>query len=245
MRGVKRVARTMVLVTAALWFALSVGTVGATEQTSHEAAGTAQSVAAQQGHGDAAAGHAEAAAAEPAGHGEEAAGAHGAAKGGSLSPAKLKDLGWRVINFIALMIILVKFGAKPIGAGLAARQKRIKDDIEDLEAKRAAAEKSYRDFEAKLATVERDIDKIVEKAVAQAELEKVKIIERAEQAAADIKRQAEMAVQKEIMEARRTLKNEVADKAAAMAEKLIVKNLTAVDQVKIVEDYLAKVGAVQ
>ena len=73
----------------------------------------------------------------------------------------------------------------------------------------------------------------------------MKIIERAEQAAADIKRQAEMAIQKEIMEARRTLKNEVADKAAAMAETLIVKNLTAVDQVKIVEDYLAKVGAVQ
>ena len=135
MRGVKQVARTMVLVTAALWFALSVGTVGATEQTSHEAAGAAQPVAVQQGHGDAAAGHAEAAAAEPAGHGEAAAGAHGAVKRNSLSPEKLKDLGWRVINFIALMIILVKFGAKPIGAGLAARQKRIKDDIEDLEAK--------------------------------------------------------------------------------------------------------------
>jgi len=47
------------------------------------------------------------------------------------------------------------------------------------------------------------------------------------------------------MEARRSLKNDVADQAAAMAETLIVKNLTAVDQVKIVEDYLAKVGAVQ
>jgi F-type H+-transporting ATPase subunit b len=30
-----------------------------------------------------------------------------------------------------------------------------------------------------------------------------------------------------------------------MAEELIVKNLTADDQVKIIEDYLAKVGAVQ
>ena len=73
----------------------------------------------------------------------------------------------------------------------------------------------------------------------------MKIIERAEQAAADIKRQAEMAVQKEVMEARRTLKNDVAEKAAAMAETLIMNNLTAADQIKIVEDYLAKVGAVQ
>jgi F-type H+-transporting ATPase subunit b len=235
----------MILVTAALWFALSVGTVRAAEQTSHETAGAAQPAATEQMHGDMAAGNAAGATEEAAGHGEAAAGTHGAAHGGSLSPAKLKDLGFRVLNFIVLMIILVKFGAKPIGAGLAARQKRIKDEIEELEAKRTAAEKSYRDFEAKLATVEKDIDKIVEKAIAQAELEKVKIIERAEQAAADIKRQAEMAVQKEVMEAKRSLKNDVAEKAAVMAEALIVKNLTAADQVKIVEDYLAKVGAVQ
>ncbi|MBB5346935.1 F-type H+-transporting ATPase subunit b [Desulfoprunum benzoelyticum] len=231
----KHVARLMVLVTAALWFALSGGTVWAAEQTSHEASGAVQEVASGQGQ--------DAATVEP-GHGAAAEGGHGAVKD-SLSAEKLKDLGWRVVNFIALMIILVKFGAKPIGAGLAGRQKKIKDEIEELEAKRAAAEKSYRDFESKLATVEKDIDKIVEKAVAQAELEKVKILERAEQAAADIKRQAELAVQKEIMDARRYLKDEVADKAAAMAESLIMKNLTPGDQVKIVEDYLAKVGAVQ
>jgi F-type H+-transporting ATPase subunit b len=233
----------MVLVTAALWFALSAGTVWATEQASHEAPGAAQEAMSGQGHGEAAAGAGHAVAAEE-GHGTAAEGGHVAA-GGSLSAEKLKDLFWRVVNFVALMIILVKFGAKPIGAGLADRQKRIREEIEDLEAKKVAAEKSYRDFEAKLATVEKDIDKIVEKAVAQAELEKVKILERAEQAAADIKRQAELAVQKEVMEAKRSLKDEVADKAAAMAEALIVKNLTPADQVKIVEDYLAKVGAVQ
>jgi len=235
MRGVKRVARLMVLVTAALWFALSVGTVWAAEQKSPETPAAVQEVASGQGH--------EAASVE-AGHGAAAEGGHAAVRN-SLSAEKLKDLGWRIVNFIALMIILVKFAAKPIGAGLAGRQKRIRDEIEELDAKRAAAEKSYRDFESKLATVEKDIDKIVEKAVAQAELEKVKILERAELAAADIKRQAELAVQKEIMDARRYLKDEVADQAAAMAESLIMKNLTPGDQVKIVEDYLAKVGAVQ
>ena len=123
--------------------------------------------------------------------------------------------------------------------------KKIKDEIEDLQQKRADAEKSYNDFQAKLATVESEIDKIVDRAVAQAEIEKVKIIEKAEQAAHDIKRSAEMAIQNELTEARRTLKNEVADQAAMMAEKLIVNNLTADDQVKIIDNYLAKVGAVQ
>lgn len=223
MKGVKYIAGLFGLLTLTLWLALSCGAVFATEKAGHGGtAGTA--VAAESGHG------------EDAGHG---------AQSNSLSPEKLKDLGWRVVNFIALMIILVKFAAKPIGSGLAARQKKIKDEIETLQQKRTEAERSYNDFQAKLSTVESEIDKIVERAIAQAEIEKVKIIEKAEKAAEDMKRSAELAVQNEVTEARRTLKNEVAEQAAVMAEQLIVKNLTADDQVKIIENYLAKVGAVQ
>ena len=58
-------------------------------------------------------------------------------------------------------------------------------------------------------------------------------------------RSAEMAVQNQVTEARRTLKNEVAEQAAVMAEELIMKNLTEDDQVKIIDTYLDKVGAVQ
>lgn len=179
---------------------------------------------------------------EEAGHGADAAHS-GLAY--SLSKAKLMDLFWRVVNFAALMIILVKFGAKPIGQALSGRQAAVKTEIEDLESRRAVSEQEYREFEAKLATVEKDIDSIVEKAVAQAEIEKTKILEKAEQAAADIQRSAEQAIANEVMDAKRSLKNEAADQAAVMAEGLIKKNLTDDDQVKIVEDYLAKVGAVQ
>jgi F-type H+-transporting ATPase subunit b len=238
MRGVKRVARSTALVAAALWFALSCGTVMATsESTATPGANTTHVAAAGEMANGAGAHEAKAE--------EHAAGEHGAAHHDSLSPAKIKDFGLRIMNFIALMIILVKFGAKPIAAALSSRKNKVKAEIEDLEARKAEAEKTYKDFEAKLAGVEKEIDTIVEKAVAQATIEKARIIEKAEQAAADIQRQAEMAVQREVMEARRKLKNEIADQAAAMAEELIIKNLTAADQVKIVEDYLVKVEAVQ
>jgi len=231
MNGVKHIARRLSLLTLTLWFALSFGAVFASEQPAHPAAGE-HAVAAQSSHGG------EATAAEATGEG-----GHHASN--SLSAAKVKDLGWRVVNFIALMIILVKFGAKPIGSGLSQRRKKIKDEIETLEQKRADAENSYNQFQAKLATVESDIDKVVERAIAQAEVEKAKILEKAEQGAADLMRAAEMAVQNQVTEARRTLKNEVVEQAAILAEELIVKNLTADDQVKIIENYLDKVGAVQ
>ncbi|PID75267.1 MAG: hypothetical protein CSB23_04610 [Deltaproteobacteria bacterium] len=164
---------------------------------------------------------------------------------GSLSAKELKDLGWRIVNFIALMIILVRFLAKPIGDSLAARRKTITEEIEGLEQKRENAEKQYLEFREKLSTAESEIDKIVERALAQAEIERAKIIEKAELAAEEIMRSAEMAVQNEVTNARRTLKNDIADKAAAMAEDLIRENLTAEDQVKIIENYLERVGAAQ
>jgi len=233
MKKIERISRFFMLV-AALCFALSIAatSIYASEKPAADAHSATVEQAADAAHGEADAHAAEAA--DGDGHGE-----------GSLSAAILKDLFWRGLNFIALMIILVKFGAKPIASALGGRQASIKNELEDLENRRGTAENQYREFEAKLATVEKDIDSIVEKAVAQAEVEKTKIIEKAEQAVDDMKRQAELAIQNEIIEARRELKDDIADQAAVMAEELIVKNLTPEDQVKIIENYLDKVGAVQ
>lgn len=205
---------------------------------------TAAAVAADAGHG--------AMAADP--H-AAAAGEHGAVEGGhaaagghaskSITPAKLKDLFWRTVNFIALLIILIKFFAKPIGNALVGRRQQVINELETLQEKRNAAERSYKEFEARLAGMEKEMEGIVQRAIAQAGNEKVKIIADAEKAAEDIKRQAEAAIQAEIVEAKRALRDEIADRAAAMAEELIVKNLTPEDQVKITEQYLDRIGAVQ
>lgn len=255
MREIKRTIGKSALVALILWFALAAVSVWASGHGDQAAAGAhgeavaEHAAAVTQDHAAPAAAHGEAVAE----HGAAAAVEHGAAAGehggahvsNSLSPAKLKDLGFRVMNFIVLLIILVKFGAKPIANGLGARRKQIREEIVDLEAKKADAELAYKDFSAKLESVEKDVDSIVEKAVAQAEIEKVRILEAAEKSADDIKRSAEMAIANEVTAAKRALKVEVTEQAAVMAEELIIKNLTADDQVKIIEDYLDKVGAVQ
>jgi F-type H+-transporting ATPase subunit b len=255
----KRTFGKGVLVALILWFGLAAGFVWATDHGSQVAAhGESLKVdphSAVATHGEENAGHAvvEDHATETAVVHDAAASGHDAAAadhgGGhatdSLSPAKLKDLGFRVMNFVVLLIILVKFGAKPIAESLGSRRQQIRDEIEDLEAKKVKAEQDYKEFSLKLESVEKDVDTIVEKAVAQAEVEKARILEAAEQSAADIKRSAESAIANEITAAKRDLKIGVTEQAAVMAEELIVKNLTADDQVKIIEDYLDKVGAVQ
>lgn len=180
-------------------------------------------------------------------HGAKAEASHGgdAHASNPLAPEKLKDLFWRLANFLALVVILVKFLGKPIMAGLTGRQQQIREELDDLTRRRDEAEKSYKEFEVRLAGMEREMERVVEKAIAQAQSEKERILAEAERAAADIKRQAEAAVQAELEDAKRLLREEVAEQAAAMAEELIVRNLTPADQIAITEQYLERVGAVQ
>ena len=167
------------------------------------------------------------------------------AEGGSLSPAKLKDLLWRAMNFAVLVIVLIKVLAKPIANGLRSRQQSIKEQFNDLEERKAEADRAYQTYEEKLSAIDQEIKDIIQSAVAQGEAEKERIISEANRAAEDIKRQAEMAIQHELAAAKLKLREEVANQAVVMAEALIRKNLQEADQVKLIEDYLAKVGTVQ
>ncbi|MBI5557583.1 MAG: F0F1 ATP synthase subunit B [Deltaproteobacteria bacterium] len=171
--------------------------------------------------------------------------AHGGGPGGSLSPAKLKDFMWRVMNFAALMVILIKFVKKPLADALKGRQKGIAAEFEDLETRRTDAERQYKEYEAKLAGIDDELKGMVEKAIVQGQLEKERIIAEANRAAESIKRQAEMAVLNEIAEAKRRLKSEITEQASVMAEEIIKKNLQDADQDKLVENYLSKVGGLK
>jgi len=164
---------------------------------------------------------------------------------GSLSPAKLKDLGWRVMNFTALMIILVKFLKQPLANALSSRRQGIADQFEGLNERRSEVEANYQKCEEKLGQIDQEVTRIIENAKAQGETEKTRIIEDANRSAEDIKRKAELSVQFEMSESRQRLQTEIAEEAAKMAEALIRQNLQEDDQNKIVEDYLDKVGALQ
>ena len=162
-----------------------------------------------------------------------------------LPTAKWWDLLWRTLNFAVLLIVLIKVLAKPIANGLHARQQSIKEQFTDLEERKAEADNAYKTYEEKLASIDQEVSDIIQSAVAQGEAEKERIISDANRAAEDIKRQAEMAIQHELAEAKLKLREEVANQAVVMAEELINKSLQDADQVKLIEDSLAKVGTLQ
>jgi len=173
-----------------------------------------------------------------------AEGAEGGHHGG-VTHEKIMDLIWRTTNFTGLVIILVWALKKPLSQGLQGRRQGIIDKFADLEAQKGEAERVYREYEARLAKIDGEVEAIVSAAVRQGEAEKERIIAEADRAAGDIRRQADLSIQHELAEARLRLRAEVAEQAVAMAEGLIKQNLQDGDQTRMVEDYLDKVGAIQ
>ena len=171
--------------------------------------------------------------------------AHASGGEGGIPREKWLDLLWRVMNFAGLLTILILALKKPIANGLHGRRQAIIETFEDLEAQKAEAERLYKGYEDKLAKIDGEVEAIISSAVKQGEVEKERIIEDANRAAGDIQRQAEMAIQHEVAEARLRLRSEIAEQAVEMAEELIKQNLKDADQNKMVEDYLEKVGAIQ
>lgn len=181
-------------------------------------------------------------------HGAEAAHDEGHGDGHAapmITKKKILDLLWRTLNFAALLFLLVKFAGKPIVGFLSGRRREIKEDLAGLQNRRDEAERSYKEFEARLAGVEDEMKLIVSRAVALAEDEKSRILTEAEDTAREIKRQAEAAVQAAMTDVRNKLQKEAVEQAVVLAEELIIKNLTPKDQVVLIEQYLERTESVQ
>lgn len=180
---------------------------------------------------------------EMASHGEEGAAGHGDGHGEhhGLSHSQVMNFIWHCLNFSILAFLLVKFLRKPIAGALKGRTESIRAGFEELEAKRADAERKYAEYETKLSTMDEQAERILKSFTEQGESEKEKIIAQAHEAAERIKAQAEFYVQQELAKAKTELQTEVADMAVKMAEDLIRKNLNEQDHHRLISEYLERV----
>ncbi len=154
---------------------------------------------------------------------------------------QLRNLLWWTVNFILLIVILVKFGRKPTADAFRARREKIENEYKELEAKRAEAEARYREYEKKLATLEEEAKAIMETFIEQGKREKERIIREAQETAERIKQQAEFYVQQELEKARESLRREVAELSVKLAEQIIREKITPEDQKRLVQEFIERV----
>jgi F-type H+-transporting ATPase subunit b len=150
---------------------------------------------------------------------------------------------YRVMNFLVLVGALFFLLRKPVSQALSGRIQSIQDQLGDLEARKADAEKKLAEYNRKFATLEQEKEKILAEYVKQGEEAKARILEEAKSAAEKLEAQAQKSIENEFVRARAELQSEILDKAMAKAEELVRSQITAEDQEKLVDEYLAKVVA--
>ena len=160
-----------------------------------------------------------------------------------ISPAKVTDFTWRTVNFLVFAGILIYILTKkfPIKNFFAARSQEIARSLEDLEKKKAATAAALKEAEARLAEVAKERQAILKQYIAEGEMEKAKILDKANTVAARIKELAAFSIQQETRKATQGLREEVADLATQMAADLIKEKATLTDQQGLVKEYLKKV----
>jgi len=156
----------------------------------------------------------------------------------------LVDLGWRVLNFIIFAAIIYFAGAKPAKNFLGGRIESIREQLEGAEKGKEAAEKRAADCLRKIEALGQEVKEIHDTLMREGEVERDRIIEAAEEAAAKIREQAEFSAAQELKKAIAAIKQESAEAALVLAEKMIVEGLNKDDQKKLVSEYLEGLGSV-
>lgn len=155
---------------------------------------------------------------------------------------QLKDFAWRVLDFAALLALVIWALKKANVKGmLAGRQADIEKALREAAEAKEAAEKKFAEYSEKLAAANKEIDDIYVAIRNEGEAEKVRIIAEARAMAEKIREQTTQTANQEVLKARTELRVEAARLAVELAEKSIQEKIVQDDQNRLVGEYLTKV----
>ncbi|MDI6686824.1 MAG: ATP synthase F0 subunit B [Desulfobacterales bacterium] len=150
---------------------------------------------------------------------------------------------YKVMNFTVLMVVLFFLLRKPVAQALNARIKGIKEQIDDLEAKKKEADKKLAEYNEKLSLLDKEAENIIAEYVKQGKEAKARILEHAELEAKKLEEQAGRNIENELRLAKSKLQEEIFEKALIKAEEIIKRRITGEDQDRLIDEYLEKVVA--
>ncbi|MDP2278168.1 MAG: F0F1 ATP synthase subunit B, partial [Nitrospirota bacterium] len=155
--------------------------------------------------------------------------------------AVAKDYLWKIINFGILFFIIFKFGKKPLQDFLKKRTELIEKSLKEAKEAKELAQKALAEVEERLKARDREIGEIVSSAKESGEKEKARLIEEGGRMKEKILEQARTNIAYEIKRAKETIKEEAAAIAIELAEKKLKEKLTEEEQLKLLEESLAKI----
>ena len=164
-----------------------------------------------------------------------------AAAAGGEGGGGLGDLAWPALNFAILVAVLIYFGRQPIRDFFAARQGRIRTDLDAAARALSEAESRHAEWQRKLVELDADTARIREQARQRAESEREHILADASAAADRIRNDARAAVDQELRRAREELRREAAELAIEIAGQTLRARVTDADRSRLVDEFIATI----
>ena len=151
-------------------------------------------------------------------------------------------LFWEVVSFAILLFVLYKYAFPPILGTLEARERKIRETLEQAERQRADAERRLREYETKLRAASEEANAMVAEAKTRAQ----RVLEENEQRmladAERIKADATREIDHERRRALSEIRQQAVDLALLAAEKLVERSLTDQDHRRLAEEALSAVA---
>ncbi len=147
-----------------------------------------------------------------------------------------------LLNTLAVFFVAKKFLFVPVKNMIDSRQKEIDTMYDEAGAAKAEAEALQREYKEKLAVAQQTSDRMVKDAVARGQSRQDEIISQANAEARAILDKAAADIAQEKKKALNDAKNEISDMAMAIAEKVVGRELTNVDQAKLVDEFINELG---
>ena len=154
----------------------------------------------------------------------------------------LKVYIYKIINFLILVIILFKFGRKPLGDFLKKRTELIEKTLSEAKEAKEAALKALKEAEERFKTKDAEVAAIVAAARKSGEIERDRIIEESGRLKEKILEQAKTNIEYELKHAKESIKAEAVELAMELAEKKLKDKLTKGEQERLLDESLVKIG---
>jgi F-type H+-transporting ATPase subunit b len=151
-------------------------------------------------------------------------------------------VGAQALNFILLVWLMKRFLYQPVLDAIAAREKRIADQIADATAKQTLASTERKTFEDKNSAFDQQRAGLLDKAKADAQAEGLRLADAAQKAAASLGAQREQALATQAAHLQQLIAGRAAHEVFAVARKTLADMATTSLEERMVEVFARRLG---
>jgi F-type H+-transporting ATPase subunit b len=143
-----------------------------------------------------------------------------------------------LINFGILVLVVNRYGKKALANSLVKRKEGITREIDEATRLRKAAEERLQQYEAKLAKMSDELERVRREFRDQGERDKERIIQEAKERRERMRNDTELVLSQEAKQMRQELLAEVVAQATRIATEILSKNTTLGDHDRFAEAFL-------